>query len=150
MRHLLAAFALCLALACTACDPVEDLESDFEGVWSVTRVETEDADISALVLARYLHLYFSFDAEPEGDRFTVYGDIEGTNQDLEVAGSYSATARVLRLRAPALPGTLTATYDFVGNDEMELVTEGGDAALWGILFGIDLRTTDEVRVSLRR
>ena len=133
-----------------ACDSVIDYEDDFEGSWRIGKVEVDDADFTAQVEALFRDLVISFVAEPEGDRFTIFGDVEGTSENLSITGSYNATDDVLRLMATVFPEPLDADYDFVSNDEIELETEGDDTELWGLVFGLDLRATDEIRIVLTR
>jgi hypothetical protein len=145
--------ALWSPLALTGCDTNDQGEERFAGTWSFTRITTDGADVTDLVLARYEQLILTF--VPDEDRFVLFGDVEGTAEDLRLEGffSVSESSDALRLEFDSVDDAflfVSLDFQFLGTDEVRLVAEDGDAIVMSTLLDIDFGDVEEVRIILMR
>lgn len=151
VRSALALLGCLLVVGCDAEDPEEAL---FEGTWRFAEVaistdgDDDLVDVTSLVLAPYNDLLITF---LEGDdRFTLVGDIEGTQEDLRLHGAYSATSDELQLTFDTSSQPILAAYAFTGERAVDLVAEDVDAEAWEALFGLNFGDLETMRIVLSR
>lgn len=134
-------------LFASGCDLQED-DSDaalFDGTWRLVEAGSLETDFTALVLARYDDVVFTF--VEEEDQFTMLLDVSGSPEDDLIDGTFDVDSddREIDLTSSVFPGTFDFDYNFVNSNEVVLSSDD-DEAILETFFGISLDVEDVILI----
>lgn len=129
-----------LAITSVGCDSNDD-ESDadkFVGTWALTGVSDDAGDASEAFGAMFSSVTLTNNANGS----FVLNVVPRAGEPLAIPGTYTVSESNSRFTLSASLGTTTAslvfTYDFNGDDSVDLTTVGSTAVLLNTLFGTTL------------
>ncbi len=136
--------ALLILLTLPGCDSDGDGEDAafFGGSWELTEIVADQDDLTALVLARFNEVIFTFVEDTR--TFAFLADVEGTGEDVVITGAFQVddADSFLILTSNALPNPVILRYQIFGDRVVFTARQNRD--LLDLLFDLDLGRVDEV------